>query len=66
METLRQLRERSQLILLPGDTGNVPLIQRSLDQMEREMKKMRDNIKSTQELQAKAYVCFDLLSCAIL
>jgi hypothetical protein len=54
LEFLKQLRQKSELILSDNDRGNFPVIQKSLDQMEREMNTMNDRIKPTPELHAKA------------
>lgn len=54
LEILKQLRQQSELILSDNDRGNFPMIHRSLDQMEREMKTMNERIKPTPELHAKA------------
>ncbi|KAI9482779.1 MAG: Nup93/Nic96-domain-containing protein [Benjaminiella poitrasii] len=55
MNTLRQLRERAQLLLSPSDRGDLPVIQKSIDQIEREIKAMSEKIRPTQELHAKAH-----------
>ncbi|GAA5803362.1 hypothetical protein HPULCUR_008841 [Helicostylum pulchrum] len=55
LEILKQLRQKSELILSDNDRGNFPMIQKSLDQMEREMNAMNERIKPTPELHAKAH-----------
>lgn len=52
--SLRQLYEQSQLLISPNDRGEMPVITRSLDQIEQQIKAMSDKIKPTQELHAKA------------
>lgn len=53
-EIFKQLRQKAALINSQVNRDNVPTIQRSLNQMDRELEAMNDRIKPTQELHAKA------------
>ena len=55
-ERLRQIREKSDLILASSERDQVPTINRTWDQLKREMKSMDERIPHSQELHAKAYV----------
>jgi hypothetical protein len=52
--SLRQIYERSQLLISPTVRGDMPFITRSLDQIQQEIKNMSEKIRPTQELHAKA------------
>ncbi|EPB91877.1 hypothetical protein HMPREF1544_01170 [Mucor circinelloides 1006PhL] len=54
-ERLRQIREKSDLILASSERDQVPTINRTWDQLEREMKSMDERIPHSQELHAKAH-----------
>lgn len=54
IERLKQINKKASIILSPSDLDEVPIIHKSLPQLEKELKSMNEKIKSTHELQAKA------------
>ncbi|GAN05672.1 NIC-domain-containing protein [Mucor ambiguus] len=54
-ERLRQIREKSDLILASSERDQAPTINRTWDQLTREMKSMGERIPHSQELHAKAH-----------
>lgn len=52
IERLKQLRKKSELLLSPSDRGELPILKRSIAQMDKDLNSLK--IKPTQELLAKA------------
>jgi hypothetical protein len=52
IERLKQLHKKSKLILSPSDRSELPIVQRSIAQMDKDLNNLK--IKPTQELLAKA------------
>ncbi|KAL9550891.1 hypothetical protein MBANPS3_004514 [Mucor bainieri] len=55
IERLRQIREKSDLILASSEQDQAPTINRTWDQLQREMKSMDERIPHSHELHAKAH-----------
>lgn len=53
-DKLKQIREKSDLILSSSERTESPTIKRTWGQLEREIKLMNEKIQPTQELHAKA------------
>lgn len=53
-EIFKQLRQKAALINAQVNHDNIPAMQKSLNQMERELEDMHKRITPTQELHAKA------------